>query len=251
MTWRERIDAVWLPVKRWYDGHAERDRRIIGVVVVAALLSLLYVGIFVPLRERRAQVAQEIEQGLVRVQHGERLVASAAALEAERSDLRRRLKTARRRLLPGGSETLGAAALQERANALATENRVTVRTTQVLRGEPATPYRRVSVRLTLSGALDGIAAMAAGLEYDHQLTIPFLELSRRGAVATAGKAVDISATMEVAGFVAGDDDGAGEGEEADPDDFVGPRLPDDDGAAAHAPDADGESDENEAGETAT
>lgn len=223
MTWRERLLGAWTPVKRWYDGHAERDRRIIAGVALLAVVSLLYVGLVVPLRDRRERVAREIEQGLARIEHAERLAASQEALEADRVELRRRLKAARRRLLPGGSETLGAAALQDRANALATEHGVTVRTTQVLRSEPAEPYRKVSVRLTISGSLQGIAAMLAGLEYEHELTIPFVELSRRGAVGRPNEGVPITATMEVAGFVAGDDEGGGELEVGE--DLPGPPRP--------------------------
>lgn len=224
MSWRQRLDAAWTPIKRWYDGHGERDRRIIAGVAVATTLSLLYVGLVVPLRERRASVAKEIEQGLARIEHAERLVASLSELNAERTELRRRLKVARRRLLPGGSETLGAATLQDRANELATEHGVTIRTTQVLRGERAEPYQKVSVRLTLSGSLHGLSSMVAGLEYGHELVIPFLELSRRGAAAARrGNQVDISATMEVAGFVAGDDEGAQEPELGE--ELPGPPLP--------------------------
>lgn len=223
MTWREQLDAAWRPVKRWYDGHGERDRRIIAGVGIVTVLALLYVGVVVPLRDRRQRVAQEIEQGLTRIEHAERLVASLSTLEAERAELRARLKTARRRLLPGGSETLGAAALQERANALATQHGVTVRTTQVLRSEPADPYRKVAVRLTLSGTLQGIAAMLAGLEFEHELTIPFIELSRRGAAVRSDQPTSISATMEVAGFVSGDDEGVPEGELGD--ELPGPQLP--------------------------
>jgi type II secretory pathway component PulM len=246
MTWRERWESVWIPVKRWYDGHAERDRRIIAGVGVLTVLALLYLGVAVPLRDRRERVAQEIEQGLTRIEHAERLAASLDALEAERADLRARLKTARRRLLSSGSETLGAAALQERANALATEHGVTVRTTQVLRSEPTEPYRKVAVRLTLSGPLQGIAALLAGLEYQHELTIPFLELSRRGAVARSEQPSSISATIEVAGFVSGDDEGAQEAELGDEmpgppapeegeDELVGPPRPEPEVATEEAP----------------
>jgi len=237
VTWRERFDASWAPVKRWYEGHGERDRRIIGAVGVVTVVALLYVGVLVPLRDRRHRVAQDIEQGLTRIDHAERLLASRADLEEERVDLRRRLKIARRRLLEGGNETLGAAALQERANALATEHGITVRTTQVLRSEDADPYRKVSVRLTLSGPLQGLAAMLAGLEYEHELTIPFMELSRRNAVARAGQPANISATIEVAGFVSGDEQAAQDVElvgeapatpqapSGEADDFVGPPRP--------------------------
>jgi type II secretory pathway component PulM len=223
VTWRERLEAAWTPVRRWYEGHSERDRLIIVGIAVAAMLSVLYVGVVVPLGDRRAQVAQDIEKGLTRIDHAQRLVSSLQTLEAKRADLRARLKVARRRLLPGDSDTLGAAALQERANALATEHGVTVRTTQVLRSEAADPYRKVSVRLTLSGPLRGLAAMLAGLEYDHELVIPFLELSRRGGVARSTGPTNISATLEVAGFVSGDEEGAQDVDGAD--ELPGPPLP--------------------------
>jgi type II secretory pathway component PulM len=237
VTWRERLDGLWTPARQWYARHGERDRRIIAAVAVAAAFSLLYVGLVVPLRDRRQRVEQEIDQGLTRIEHAERLVASRERLEAERVELRHRLKVARQRLLPGGSETLGAAALQERANALASAHGVTVRTTQVLRSEAAEPYRKVSVRLTLSGSLEGIAAMLGGLEYQHQLLIPFLELSSRGGVARAGQPSDISATIEVAGFVSGKEEAASDAdlgdEQAGPsgpagtgtDELVGPPRP--------------------------
>jgi type II secretory pathway component PulM len=223
VTWRERLEAAWTPARRWYEGHGERDRRIIVGVGIATVLALLYLGIVAPLRDRRARVEHEIDQGMTRIEHAERLVGSLEKLEAERSDLRRRLKAARGRLLPGNSETLGGAALQERANALAAEHGVTVRTTQVLRSEPAEPYRKVAVRLTLSGSLQGIAAMLAGLEYEHELLIPFVEISRRGAVSRPDQPSNVSATMEVAGFVSGEEESPQEAEPAE--ELPGPPRP--------------------------
>jgi hypothetical protein len=78
--------------------------------------------------------------------------------------------------------------------------------------------------------------MLAGLEYDHPFTVPFMELSRRGALVAPNAPRTLTATVEVAGFVSSGDAG-GEGEVVEVDDeFVGPPWPppEDEGAAATA-----------------
>jgi len=60
----------------------------------------------------------------------------------------------------------------------------------------------VAIRLTLSGELRPFAEFLAGLEYGpQQLAIPFLEVSRRGAVAGAKGPRTLSATVEVGGYL--------------------------------------------------
>jgi type II secretory pathway component PulM len=239
MIWTERLAALRAPLKAWYDGHSTRDRRIVAGVLAAIVLSLLYVVVVEPIRDWRHAVADEIEEGLERLDRSQRLVAALDDLRAERDELKARLGSARKRLLPGGSGTLGAAALQERANDFAASHGVTVRTAQVMREEPADPYRKVAVRLTLSGELGSVASMLSGIEYERQLNVPFMEISRRGASSRSTGPRNLSATVEVAGFIASDASVAAEvaGAEADAaaelvgplppeagegDDFVGP-----------------------------
>src|SRR5262249_24068740 len=123
----------------------------------------------------------------------------------EGSEVEERLKQPRSRLLPGRGGTLGAAALQERTNSLAAEKGITVQSTQVMKEEAVDPYRKVSVRLTLSGELKPFAELLSGLEYDQQLAVPFVEANRRGAVPGAKGPRTIQATGEVTGFVLGEE----------------------------------------------
>jgi len=232
MSWRERLAALWEPAKAWYEKHSPRDRRIIGGVLAAIALSLVYVIVVEPIRDWRAAVAEEIDEGMERLERSQRLVAALDDLRAERDELKARLGRARKRLLPGGSGTLGAAALQERANEFAATHGVTVRTTQVMREEPADPYRKLAVRLTLSGELGGVASMLAGIEYGRELNVSFMEISRRGASARSIGPRNLSATVEVAGFIATDAGVAAEvaGAQAEAEaeaeeDLVGPPLP--------------------------
>lgn len=202
---RARLQALWSSVRGWYAGHSQRDQRIILGVVIATALSLVYVGIVVPVRDYRNAVADEIAEKQGDLERASRLIAAVDSLRAERESLRKKLTQARTRLLPGRTGTLGAAALQERANAIATEKGITVQSTQVMKEEQVDPYRKVAVRLTLSGELKPFAELVSGLEYGQQLGIPFVEVSRRGAVPGAKGPRTLSATVEVNGFVLGED----------------------------------------------
>lgn len=198
---KERLQALWGNARTWYAGHSQRDQRIILGVIAATVLSLVYVMVIVPVRDFRQSVADEIAEGQQQLQRSARLIAALDALRAEREALKKRLTQARTRLLPGTSGTLGAAALQERANAIASEKGITVQSTQVMREETLDPYRKVAVRLTLSGELKPFAELLSGLEFGQQLVIPFTEVTRRGAIAGAKGPRTLSATVEVNGFV--------------------------------------------------
>ena len=194
--------ALWASALRWYSEHPARDRRIIAGVGIAVAFSLVYVGAVEPLRAYRRRVAEEISEGHDRLERAARFVAAVDTLRAERAELKKRLAQAQSRLLPGDSGTLAAAALQERANTLASEKGVSVLSTQVMREEAADPFRKVAVRLTLSAELKPFADLVSGLEYGpQQLTVPFVEVSRRGAVPGAKGPRLLSATVEVSGYL--------------------------------------------------
>src|SRR5262245_66510851 len=73
-----------------------------------------------------------------------------------------------------------------------------------MKEEAVDPYRKVAVRLTLSGELKPFAELVSGLEFGQQLAIPFVEVNRRGAVPGAKGPRTLSATLEVTGFVLGE-----------------------------------------------
>ena len=194
--------AWWAGIRRWYAAHSQRDRRVVLGVAVAAGLSLVYVGVVQPVRAYRLSVAEEIVEGQEELERAARFMGAAEALRTERDQLAKRVEQAKTRLLPGDTGTLGAAALQERTGALAAEKGITVQSTQVMKEEPAEPFHKVSVRLTVSGELKPFADFMAGLEYGPQaLTIPFVEVSRRGAIAGQRGPRTLSATVEVGGYL--------------------------------------------------
>jgi type II secretory pathway component PulM len=194
--------AAWAAIRRWYEGHSTRDRRIVLAVVGLVVLSIIYVAIVDPLRAYRRGIAEEIAEGQDQLERAARFVAALDTLRAERDETRARLEKAKQRLLPGNTATLGAAALQERVNTLASEKGISVQSTQVLKEEVAEPFRKVGVRLVLSGEIRPFADFVAGLEYSQQqLFLPFIEVNRRGAVAGAKGPRTLSATVEVSGYL--------------------------------------------------
>ena len=212
---RARLQALFGGFGRWYAGHSVRDQRIIMGVLVFATICLIYLFAWVPLRDYRQRVAEEIADGQDQLARASRSLGAADSLRAERESLRKRLVQARTRLLPGRGGTLGAAALQERANSIASEKGITVQSTQVMKEEAVDPYRKVAVRLTLSGELKPFAELVSGLEYGQQLAIPFVEVNRRGAAPGAKGPRTLSATLEVTGFVLGEQAKAEEGAPAE------------------------------------
>ena len=212
---RARLQALFGGFGRWYAGHSVRDQRIIMGVLVFAGICLIYLFGWVPLRDYRQRVAEEIADGQDQLARASRSLGAADSLRAERESLQKRLVQARTRLLPGRGGTLGAAALQERANSIASEKGITVQSTQVMKEEAVDPYRKVAVRLTLSGELKPFAELVSGLEYGQQLAIPFVEVNRRGAAPGAKGPRTLSATLEVTGFVLGEQAKAEEGAPAE------------------------------------
>lgn len=198
---RARLQALFGGLQRWYAGHSRRDQRIIFGVLAFAAVCVAYLWAWVPLRDYRQTVADEIVEGQEHLARAARTLGSADSLKAERENLEKRLTQARERLLPGRGGTLGAAALQERTNSLAAEKGITVQSTQVMKEEALDPYRKVSVRLTLSGELKPFAELVSALEYGQQLAVPIVEVNRRGAVPGAKGPRTLSATIEVTGFV--------------------------------------------------
>lgn len=195
------LRELWGRLRAWYAVRPPREQRLLvaaGVIVAIGLLDLVVIE---PIREYRAGVQEDIEAGLARLQHDLKQVGRITELKTRRDDLQRRLEQVKQRLLPGDSATLGAAALQDRSNAVASEKGLNVQSTQVMKEEVADPFRKVSVRLTLSSDPKAFAEFLSAVEYTQQLTVPFLELSRRGAVPGQKGPRTIQVSIEVAGFV--------------------------------------------------
>jgi len=156
--------------------------------------------------EYREDVKNEMRLTAQRLAGARRLLERAPETERQLERLRERYRATVAGLVPGDSPTLAAAELQERVSDLAAEKKVQIQTMQVLKDEPLGPFRQVSLRVTASGDLRNVADLLAALEYgDLRVSIPFIELSRRGAAIRRATPVQVSrlvsATLQIAGVV--------------------------------------------------
>ncbi len=175
-------------------------------LVVAIVLLRFGAGWFV---EYRDDLKADIRLTAQRLAAAQKLLERAPDTEDRARALRSRYRTTVARLVPGDTPTLAAAELQDLVSNLAAKNDVRIQTTQVLRDEALGSFRQVSLRVTASGEIRSLAGLLSELEFgDLQVSIPFLELSRRGASVRrrGNKAIEaraVSATFQVAGVVAG------------------------------------------------
>jgi hypothetical protein len=174
----------------------------LGVVVLLVVVRFALTWFL----DLRAGVKEDIRLSAQRLATARRLAQRAPETQKEFENLQARYQATVAELVPGDTPTLAAAALQERVSALASEKKVSVQTTQVLKDEPLGPFRQVSLRITASGELHDLADFLASLEFGPlRVSIPFIELSRRGAVVRRQQAAGrtVSATIQVAGVVQG------------------------------------------------
>lgn len=173
----------------------------LGVVV------LLVVGRFAAtwFLDFREGVKDDVRLTAQRLATAKRLAERAPETKKQYDALQARYQATVAELVPGDTPTLAAAALQDRVSALASEKKVSVQTTQVLKDEPLGPFRQVSLRVTASGELHDLADFLTALEFGPlRVSIPFIELSRRGAmVRKQGVGRTVSATIQVSGVVQG------------------------------------------------
>ncbi|MFN8543067.1 MAG: type II secretion system protein GspM [Candidatus Binatia bacterium] len=192
---------LWQRARQWYVGRPLREQRLVIAMAVVGVIFALDFLVVEPIRAYRAEVAEEVEAGLQKLEHDARKVGHLDEIKTRRDQLRKQLEQAKTRLLPGDTGTLGAAALQDKTNAVAAEKSVTVQSTQVMKDEPAEPFRKVAVRLTLSAEPKPFAEFLSAVEFGQQLNVPFVEISRRGAVPGQKGPRTMQISVEVSGFV--------------------------------------------------
>ncbi len=217
----KRLRWAWEWLKAWFLNRPQRERLILGGIAAVMGVLILYGGVVVPILKWRADTQEDTQDGIKRIGDDLARLRGTQALEAERDAVKRRLEQARARLLAGDNVALSQAALQERVNKVAGEKNLVVQSTQLLKDEPVEPFRRIALRVTLSGELKSLAEFLSDLENGpQQLTVPFIEATRRGAVPGATGPRTLQTTVEVAGYCLGASESkaapGGESPEAEP-----------------------------------
>jgi len=224
MTWRE----------RWARFSA-RERRLIGIASAILGVFLVHLLVISPFLTYRQNLQDEIAGHREKIENGKAYLARTADITRQRDQLQKLYQQVHSQLVPGDTPTLAAANLQNTLHSLAGEKGVEIQSTQVMRDDTVGEFRRIAVRITVTGDLRQVADFLAGVEHGPtRVLIPFLEISRRGAVLRGKTARALSATIEVTAFLQGAGPatpaaGAAPG--------AGPAAPEAPGAAPAAPGA--------------
>ncbi len=128
-----------------------------------------------------------------------RMEATAAALPALEREAAATGRPARATaLLPGGSDALASAALQERLGALARDNGVALASSEALPARPAGRVRRIALRLVLTAPYPALVALLRGMaEATPTMLVDDLGLRSPGG---AGAEAPLEVALTVSGF---------------------------------------------------
>jgi len=184
-------------------GNLDRQQRLYALLAAVAVAVVARYSITWLVGYRRS-VKEDIQLSADRLANARRTVERAPELSGNLQGLQQRYRETVRQLVPGDTPTLAAATLQERVSAIAGQRSVSLQTTQVMKDEPLGPFRKVSLRITAAAELRHLAEFLTDLEFGPlRVSIPFIEVNRRGAVRTGASSRSVSATLEVSGIVQG------------------------------------------------
>jgi len=165
--------------QRW-EALSSRERLLVGGALLVAVLVFLRYGTF--------EGDEEFETGSIdapwvqvaRIENYRRVLAHAAAVEKQTSEIETRMNAQQERLTAGATANQVAAGLQGTVSTMATDAGLNVLSSQILKEEEAEGAKRVGVRLTLSGELDGVAKLIAAIEGgEKDLLVSHLEINRK------------------------------------------------------------------------
>lgn len=202
MNWRER-----------WARFSVRERRLIGAAAGVLGLFVVHLLVIAPFLSYRQDLQDEIAAHREKLENGQAYLARTADITHQREQLQKAYQQVHAQLVSGDTPTLAAANLQNTLHSLAGEKGVEIQSTQVMRDDTVGEFRRIAVRITVTGDLKQLADFLAGVEHGQtRVSIPFLEISRRGAVLRGKAGRALSGTIEVTAFLQGAQataDGAG------------------------------------------
>jgi Tfp pilus assembly protein PilO len=141
-----------LNLKRWSQLKKEKgsQRRLFwGMIGVILIVLILYLGVL-PLVEAGKRMEEEILMKRKIIQKYDQFLRNRKAVEEELQQAQKQLEEIQKRLLPGETPQLGAAALQEIVKKVADKNGINIRSFKIVEPKDMTPYRKVSVQIDIN-----------------------------------------------------------------------------------------------------
>ncbi len=193
--------------ERW-TSLSKRERYLILAAVTVALAVAGRYAPFVPMISSEEQGPDATWVRMQKVKNFHRIIGRSDAVMARTRAIEARYKAAGKRLIEGVTPTQVGAELQGRLSQMAGDAGLNVLSSQILKPEDVEEFRRVGVRMTLSGELDGMARMVSSVESDRKdLAVTLLEINRKlgasrrptptRASSSKPPAAPLTATMEI------------------------------------------------------
>ena len=201
MTLRERWAAL-----------SPRERYLIMAATAVAVLVVLRYSPLSSLTNVSLGSEDDRWVQLQKIKNYQKVVARADAADKRGAKLETRFAAAQGRLIAGQTPTQVGAELQGRLSSMSADAGLNVLSSQILREEAYEGFRRVGVRLTLSGTLDGVTQLLSSIETGpSDLAVTLLEINRklgasrrptsRSSSSSSAVASPLTATMEVKTFM--------------------------------------------------
>jgi Tfp pilus assembly protein PilO len=177
-----------------------RRGQALALALALAVLAALYLIVAAPLLGLFAQRQETIEARRMLLPRLQAVAAELPALRARVARLRAEQRT-RQLTLDGATDAIASANLESRIDALARSAGATIGSTESLPAEPRGPYRRIGLRLVLTGRYEALINLLAKLETVRPpLVVDNLQL--HGPLARPGMetAATLDAGLDVYGF---------------------------------------------------
>lgn len=173
-----------------------------ALLLLLLLLGLLATAVLAPLGYLRNQ-EQALEQGAQRIAELQARLPGREELLAQERELQTAVD-AERTLLPGSTPAVAAAQLQGDLAGLAAAMGGEITTVQILEPEPAPPFARIGLRLSLSGDMATVRDFLYAVETrEPMLIVRRMDLSVAAASAESSENPPLAATFEVYGYAPG------------------------------------------------
>jgi Tfp pilus assembly protein PilO len=172
----------------------------LALALALAVLAALYLIVAAPLVALFAQRQETIEARRMLLPRLQAVAAELPALRTRIAGLRAEQRT-RQLTLDGATDAIASASLESRIDALARSVGVTIGSTESLPAEPRGPYRRIGLRLVLTGRYEALVNLLARLETVRPpLVVDNLQL--HGPLARPGMetAATLDAGLDIYGF---------------------------------------------------
>lgn len=165
--------------ERWAALSVRERALIVAAAVVAVVAAIRYAPVS-PFGALSGGGEDERWMDAQKVRSYQKILARKDSVVAQRKQLESRFAADQKRLIPGESATQVGAELQGMLRSMASDTGLNVLSSQILKEEEVGKFRRVGVRLTLSGSLDGVTTLLTSIETGQtDLAVSLLEINRK------------------------------------------------------------------------